>query len=182
MDLWALAGCDFVLAVSLAHRFLPRPPDAIYACDGRFWDHYVEEVRAAAPHAQLWTAHARAARDYGLRLVELDVDASGLCETPGRVHGGKNSGYQALNLAMHLGATLALLVGFDMRPAADGQQHAFGEHPGSLCVEMPFAAFVAAFATVPPVVGRMRIINCTPGSRLTMFPTATLDEVLCATG
>ena len=42
------------------------------------------------------------------------VAQPGLSRTQGVIHQGKNSGYQALNLAYLLGAKRILLLGYDM--------------------------------------------------------------------
>lgn len=172
-----LAGCDLVLAVSLAFRFLPRPPHVVYACDGRWWDSFFPEARATG--AALWSAHKRAAQQYRLNHIRVEPEAPGFSTDKTYVHGGGNSGYQALNLAMHLGATKALLVGYDMKPDEHGKQHAFGEYSGSMYVpKMPFDYFVDQFAKLPPIVNGMSVVNCTPGSRLTMFPYQSLEQAI----
>lgn len=183
LPLERLAGCDHVLAVSRAFEYLPPKLriSAIYACDGRWWDKY--HAAAATTGAELWTAHAGAARRHqGLNLARLSVRAPGMSSRRDLIHSGGNSGFQALNLALNLYEPDEIwLVGYDMQAAPDGRQHVFGEYEGSLRVKMPFDFFVEQFKAVPAVVRGARIINCTPGSRLTMFPFRPLEELSCAT-
>jgi hypothetical protein len=93
------------------------------------------------------------------------------------IHYGHNSGFQALNLAILLGAARIVLVGFDMR-IVDGRRHFHGDHPHPLINADPrrfVPHFERAAASLP--VG-VEILNATPGSALTCFPAADLDEAL----
>lgn len=178
LPLELLPRCDAVIAVGLAFRYMWTRPTLLYSCDGRWWDRYYGE---AAPHCDnLWTAHSGAAKRFKLNHVRVEL-AAGLSRDPKYIHGGGNSGYQAVNLARHLGATRILLVGYDMRPADDGRQHAFGEYEGSLRVKMPFHFFVEQFRTIPASAPELRIVNCTPRSAIDAFPFSTLEEELCGT-
>jgi hypothetical protein len=72
-----------------------------------------------------------------------------------------------------LGATRVLLLGFDL-----GGTHFFGPHPEGLKNTKlhRFEQFKRQFASYRPK--GVEIINCTPGSALTCYPTATLDACL----
>jgi hypothetical protein len=167
-----------VIVVNDNWRRVPTA-DLLYACDQRYWDHYIATIRACGFAGELWTQAAPAARKYGLRCVE-HVRRAGLTRTGFTVHGGGNSGYQAINLAYLLGADRIALVGFDMR-AGPGGQHWFGEHPTEkLARKLPFKDWRARFA---PLASDLRVagvdvVNCSPGSALTCFPEADLDTVL----
>ena len=98
------------------------------------------------------------------------------------IHQGSNSGYQAINLAVHLGVKRIVLLGYDMQLGPDGQVHHHGPHPKGM--NNPegglFKAWVERFATIVPDLERagLEIINCTPNSALRCFPMAKLEEVL----
>jgi len=86
---------------------------------------------------------------------------------------GNNSGYQAINLALHLGATTIVLLGYDMQGT-----HFFGKHrDGSL---PPFAICLKNFATMVPELKahHIRVVNCTRKTALRAFPILPLEEVL----
>lgn len=59
------------------------------------------------------------------------IDEPGLSLRPGTLHGGKNSGYQAIGLASMWGATQIVLLGFDFQ-RTDGKSHHHGDHEGGL--------------------------------------------------
>lgn len=138
----------------------------LYACDYKWWDHY----RPAFGGLKV-TQDQRAADEFGLLRVP-SVDEPGLSLSPLRIHQGGNSGYQALNLAVLLGAERVILLGYDMHGG-----HWHGRHGGGLNNPEPgnFARWIAAFRTVRAPVP---IINCTPGSALDAFPVANLEDVL----
>ena len=80
---------------------------------------------------------------------------------------GSNSGLLGMEVAVHLGATSLILLGFDMKGT-----HYFGPHQGSLrnTTAHRFEAFkrdLANFKKVP-------VINCTPDSALECFPKMDL--------
>lgn len=82
---------------------------------------------------------------------------------------------------MHAGAARIVLVGYDMKPAADGRAHWFGDHPIKTDRAV-FSAMLNNFATLPEPLKRLgvEVINCTPDSALKVFPTDDLARLLSA--
>jgi len=156
--------------------------DALYACDGDWWDHWWQPgcpSGASAFVGQKWSQDARAAETYGINRVP-SVAELGLSLDPLRIHLGSNSGYQALNLAVLFGASRILLTGFDMKLSVGGQRHFFGDHPGSLNKASDYNQFIRAFHTTADDLKRagVEVLNCTPGSALDAFPMAKLEDVI----
>lgn len=168
------------IAVSDAYRLLPWA-EAMYSCDARWW-----RVHKGCPDfkGEKWTSyhHGRrdqldAAKQYGLRVV-LGEHKDGFSVKPKSIHYGKNSGYQAVNLAILFGATRILLLGFDMRESG-GKRHFFGEHPKALNRNSNYKSWVTVFGYAADLLpSHIRIINCTPGSALKCFPRMDLEEAL----
>lgn len=104
----------------------------------------------------------------------------GLSREPGFINFGQNSGYQAINLAYHLGARRMILVGFDMK-AAGGQQHWFGEHPRHIAQRINFGNLIAKFGPLAADLKALgvEVINCSMGSALPYFTKRPLAEVVC---
>jgi hypothetical protein len=70
-----------------------------------------------------------AAKQYpALQLLQVSGQP-GLDLRPGWVRTGGHSGYTAINLAVHLGATRIVLLGYDMMASPQGAHHFFGAHP-----------------------------------------------------
>jgi hypothetical protein len=95
--------------------------------------------------------------------------------------GGINSGTLAIAVARHLGAKRIVLLGFDGHGS-----HFFGEHPEPLknttaerrrvhVLQHEQEAQKCRFEGV-------EVFNCTPGTSLTCYPLATLEDVLCVHG
>lgn len=112
----------------------------------------------------------------GVTPLDLDVKAEGLSMTPGKLHAGRNSGYQAINLAVLLGYTTLLLVGYDMRKV-DERPHFFGNYPQPILDrESPYHDWIPIFRTIK--CEGFSVINCTPDSALDAFPTGSLGDYL----
>ncbi len=160
------------IAIKDAIRLAPCA-DVLYACDAKWWAHYGPRLSytgvrfALQDRAETWAPVLRNTGPIG-----LETDPSGL-------RTGKNSGYQAINLAYHLGARRVLLLGYDMRPDAKGRHHWFGGHPYAT-VDPPYKDFLELFPTLlePLRAAGVEVVNCTQGSALTCFRMATLAEAL----
>lgn len=169
-----------LMVVNDAHRLLPWA-EVLYACDPDWW-----EVHHGCPGfaGEKWSSHAPAhneklaiAKRYGLRLV-AGRDGEGFSLDPSAIHYGSNSGFQAINLALLMGARRILLVGFDMHSRAG--RHFFGDHPAPLSNWMQFETLVPTFRRAAALLpSGIQIINCTPGSALDCFPMMDLEEALC---
>jgi len=170
-----------VIAVNDAFKLLPFA-DLLYACDAKWWEVHNGCMDFAG---ERWSTHEiggsndkRAiAKKYGVSLI---AGRSGdKFRTDGTIAYGSNSGFQAIGLAIWLGAARIVLVGFDMRDIA-GKRHFFGDHPKPLRNGGCFCAWLRVFAKaakrVPPGV---EIVNATSGSALMVFPLVSL-EAECA--
>lgn len=146
----------------------------LYACDGQWWEVYYRDVKQSFK-GECWTQDKAAALKYDLYWIEGDQHAAGFSLDPKRIHCGRNSGYQAINLAILMGAKRIILLGFDM--GHSGRRHWFGDHPDRLRNVDAYTEFLAAFDTVRNQDLPCEIINCTPGSRLKVFPQAELEAV-----
>lgn len=164
-----------VLAVNDAWRLMPWA-DALYACDAAWWNEYDGVPQF---NGEKWSSHnpvkdekLACAAKWGLRLI-AGQRYPGFSFDPCRIHYGDNSGFQAINLAIHFGAKKILLVGFNMHGG-----HFFGRHPKELRNVDP-KVFIPRFETAAKLLkGRATIVNCTPNSALTCFPQQELTAAL----
>jgi len=154
-----------VIAINDAYRLAPWA-DVLYACDLQWWRWHKGVPDFAGERV---TVDVEAALEYGLRWLEGRKEP-GLGTTPGVLHTGMNSGYQAINLAHQLGAAHILLIGYDMQPHADGRSHWFGHHPVN--TDSPYAGMLDCFDSLAADLARrpVAVTNCSPGSALTCFP------------
>ena len=103
----------------------------------------------------------------------------GLSRDPTAIMTGKNSGWQALNLAVLAGATTVILLGFDAQPDARGREHWFGAHPSPTPAAF-WAEMRRAFSAGENDLkaAGVRVLNCSPGSALDNFTKMGLEEAL----
>lgn len=174
------AGRVRVVVVNDNWRRVPAA-DLLYACDGRWWTHNLPAVRDAGFAGELWTQDEAAARKYGLCRVRHTA-RPGLTRTACTVHGGGNSGYQAINLAYLLGARRIVLVGFDMQPTG-GLAHWFGRHPApDLDRRLPFSTWIPRFRDLARDLAaeRVDVVNASRETALHYFRRATLAQTFAA--
>jgi len=109
--------------------------------------------------------------------VLQNTGTTGLELDPTGLRTGINSGYQAINLAVHLGASRIILLGYDMGP--DGtRDHWFGEHPDGQ--PSPYPQMREYFETLvePLQAIGVTVINCSRRTALTAFPCVPLEQEL----
>jgi len=115
---------------------------------------------------------------WGIRKL-TSIDAPGLNKKEGFIHRGDNSGYQAINLAYHLGAERIILLGYDMMIQGD-KRHWFGNHPGDMNAASCYPNFIRHFETIKPEDYGLEIWNCSRRTALNCFPCHDLDECLAS--
>jgi hypothetical protein len=165
------------IAINDAYRLAPWA-DVLYACDDRWWrwQHGQRRQEIDAFTGLRYSIDPRAARQPGVRVLR-NTGPEGLETAPTGLRTGKNSGYQAINLAVHLGAARILLLGYDMQRTAN-KEHWFGDHP--LPTRSPYAVFRVYFRSLvrPLAKAGVEVINCSRTTALDTFPLADLDEML----
>ncbi len=107
-------------------------------------------------------------------------EMEGLSFDPRKLHCGGNSGYQAVNLAVLMGATRIALLGYDMRFGPNGEKHWHADHRDRNPEENRLAIWARAFETMDLDLKRagVAVVNCTPGSAIACFPHADINDVL----
>lgn len=149
--------------------------DLLYACDRTWWHHY-EGVPA-------FEGYKVSLENTGYRDVIMvrTTGTQGYDPRPGCVRTGKNSGYQAINLAAGLGATRIVLLGFDLQKTG-GAVHWHGSHVGKLSDprDDTFKRWHRYFPTLAKGLQQhgVEVVNATPTTALTCFPCQSLSEAL----
>ncbi len=162
-----------VICVNNAYQLAPWA-DVLYCCDVKFWgwikgapDFKGLKYRLQG-HANLFP-DVKVLKNHG--RIGLSLDPTG-------VMAGYNSGYQAVNLAVHLGAAKIVLLGYDMGQQPKGPSHFFGEHRDK--TRPPYAACIQAFKTLPEPLRKagIDIVNCSRQTALGWFRKEPLEAVL----
>jgi hypothetical protein len=183
IDVEACRGL-FTIAINDSYKIAPFA-NILYACDVKWWEWHDGAVEFKGKKI----THEYAKR-HGVESIRppypgidvlLSTGECGFDERPNCIRHGGNSGYQALHIAMHLGAKNIILLGYDMHNKS-GKHHWFGQHPRPYhnSDNLRYKRWLECFETlVEPAKKRgQRIINCSPGSELTCFENMELEECL----
>jgi len=166
-------GKAHVIVVNNAWELAPWA-DVLYAADAKWWRRF-DGVPAfpGLKYSVMPTRANSAHQEYPSIQILRNTGGYGLELDPSGLRTGANSGYQAINLAVHLGASRIVLLGYDMHG-----DHYFGSHPDK--AKPAFSMCLTAFPTLvePLQAAGVSIVNCTPGSALTCFPQASLLSIL----
>lgn len=147
----------------------------LYACDRRWWFHHYARV-ADLSFRKISLENA------GYPRIEQMVNdgENGLSFEWPKLRTGKNSGYQAINLAILLGYKKLVLLGYDMQHTG-GKTHWHGDHPKPLN-NSPICRindWIGLFNNmVKELPDDMTIINATRGTALECFPRMDLKKAL----
>ena len=171
-DLAAVRGRRPLIVVNDAYQLAPWA-DVLYACDQKWWAWH----RGAPACSGLRYALDPGAAAYGATVLQ-NTGKTGLERSPDGLRTGYNSGYQAINLAVHLGAARIVLLGFDMQPSPAGLDHYFGQHPDHSAP--PYLACRRAFATLPAPLAAAGVVvlNASRATALDVFPRIALADEL----
>lgn len=174
-DVEACRGQGTVIAINDAYKLAPWA-EVLYACDDKWWRWHkgVPDFQGRKFALEPWRSEARFPDVTVLKNAGID----GLELTPGALRNGRNSGYQAINLAVQLGAVRVLLLGYDMRVAPGGKSHWFGEHPDGAPPQVQM--FLPHFTTLvaPLKAAGVEVLNCSRQTALKAFPRQSLEKAL----
>ncbi len=157
-----------VIAVNDAYQLAPWA-DVLHASDAKWWGWHPE----ALGFAGLKFAVSEAAGTLPGVQVLRNTGEIGLEHDPRGLRNGRTSGYQAINLAVHLGASRIILLGYDMQG-----NHFFGSHPDNSRPQ--FVKALRAFQTLPEPLCQLgvTVLNCSRATALNAFPCVPLEEAL----
>jgi hypothetical protein len=172
-DVDAVRGHARAIAINDAYKLAPWA-FCLYAADKKWidWHDGVPSFRGSKYSIESSDTTTRPGwtvlRNTG--FLGLETDPKGL-------RAGFNSGYQAINLAVHFGAKRIVLLGYDMAPNHGGPSHWFGEHPDK--VPSPYPQMREAFESLvePLEANGVEVVNCSRRTALTAFPCRSLEDV-----
>jgi hypothetical protein len=160
--------------IAVKHGLLTRPDADVLFLSG---ERTAEIARPLLPKFRGRYVVVRGRSDPGLpdtvKRVTRSKEHTTLCDLPTHVS-GLDSGTSAINLAYHFGASEIVLLGYDMRGGH------FCAHP------LPFPPHEHFRRHMAPLEGLaadakakgIRIVNCSPTSRVTAFERQPLEAFL----
>ena len=183
-DVEFVRGKAKVIAINASYAMAPWA-DVLYCADVNpfkwYWDKGpkgYERLPMREFQGRKYSLTKSAAKYQGVSVLQQWRE-EGLSLDPRRLCLGKNSGYQAINLAVLLGATRIVLLGYDMQPGPTGE-YFFGAHPDKK--RSAYKVFREKFATLvqPLKAAGVEVINSSRETALTMFPRRPLAEVFAS--
>ena len=169
----------YTIAINDAYRLAPWA-DILYFCDPRWWEWHKNNAEFKAFVGMKVTLRPTIAKlDRSVRWLK-EAGLRGLETQSNGLKTGNNSGYQAIGLAVHLGVSKIILLGYDMKQAANGKWHWFGNHPNTNpTLSLADTWKVNYTYMVKPLAERgVKVLNATPGSALESFQKVSLDDVV----
>lgn len=184
-DVDYVRGKARVMAINDAHRLAPWA-DVLYSSDRRWWNHYKGVPEFQGVKYGIGSGVGKK-NPFPLKWAGVDVLRNtgyhGIDVKPDSLRNGRNSGYAAINLAVHLGATKILLLGYNMSYRG-GKAHFFGDHPAPLPQSAGlYPGFRRNFESMVKPLSELgvSVINCTHETSLMAFPRKALRDVLVET-
>ncbi len=180
VDVVPLRDRGRVIAINESFRLAPWA-DVLYFCDKDWW------LRNRAQVEEIFTGRYIVTMQNqfpGVKTLRCSGEL-GLETDPAAIRHGSNSGYQAINLAYHFGASPIVLLGYDMH-VANGRTHWHQGYPDQTPTGYAHTlrgmAFKFQYLVSPLRAAGVKVLNVTQGSALDCFPVTTLEniqEILC---
>lgn len=178
-------GKAVVIAINDNYQLCPWA-DYLYACDPHWWQKHQDNPILLNFQGQKYTQDKNWSDSPSYQSIKLKHNivtieskgGAGLSTDASYIYQGGNSGYQAINLAYHLGAKKIILIGYDQKPSNDGQYHWFENYEG-MC-KSNYNSWVQGYLSISEQLPELdlEIINCTIDTALTCFPKAELKETI----
>lgn len=164
-----------IIAVNDAYLKAPFA-DILYFCDDRWYEwHKNKSEYKNFPGLKVTLENPWVVKKEPSIKSIKNLGRDGLSDFDYGVMTGRNGGYQAIGLAVHLGVKKIILIGFDMKPG-----HWFGDHPKPTLPTVYKDQMLPCFETLKKPLQALKItlINATPDSQLKIFPMMPLEEAL----
>lgn len=167
-----------LLAVNDAVRLTGSAADVLFAADAKWWKWH-QAVQDSDLPIHLWTVDPEA-RQFRpkVRVVNYNGHA-GFERSRCSIRTGGHSGYMAVHLAAHFGASKIILLGYDMEPTG-GEHHFFGDHPDGNHLRYDIRRGVYQTLVEPFAKAGIRVFNASRSTALTTFPVCTLADAFAA--
>ena len=153
--------------------------DILYSADNNWWRHY--RPRAFGPMfvsgepVKEITVDGKTSPAFETVAIKCLQRDEPMPREPGAVLSGDHSGFQALGLALTLGASRIVLLGYDAKGAP---RNAHTNRPAKFTRnEPPYANWCRFYDRVPAQWPDVEIINCSPRTGITAFPQRDIREV-----
>lgn len=155
--------------------------DVLYFCDLKWWNSRREQIK------RIWKGRYIISLDNQLAGVWAlhKTGQIGLELNPGGLRTGANSGYQAINLAVHFGVKRIVLLGYDMKVSGSWMHwNIRPERTTPIKQQTTLDSFNSYFPHLkePLEALGVEVVNATPDSALTVWPKVPLEKAASQPG
>jgi hypothetical protein len=184
-DVAFVRGRARVIAINNTWELAPWA-DALWATDASWWIQHegVPAFRGSKFALKAIIGNPQTQRVKGLPFYDdvhvlRHVGREGLSADPAAICSGGNGGYAAINLAVHLGASRILLLGYDCQFGPKGEKHWHGDHPAG-ATTMDFPLWLTRYATLATLLARrgVSVVNCSRQTAIPSFPRMPIEQAL----
>lgn len=165
-DAMRLRSLGPTMAVNNAVYYAPWSA-YLYACDAPWWDVHAPKIRWYK--GERWCHQPN---NHGAKVIR---------KTGAFKRFAGNSGNQAIQLAVHLGARKIILLGYDHMRSKTGEVHVHGDHPhplGNPPENLDHWVRQMNYTASDLIRLGVEVINCSRETALTCFPRKRIEEVL----
>ena len=157
--------------------------DVMFFGDAKWYDHNEKRIGAFPGSIYTYNRHPENRKVSGFTSRVRVVPGKGgvgIWVEDFRVNFNRSSGACAINLAYHLGAKTIILLGFDMRQIDGRKNWCDRPYESKNTKEMSYCKFLFPFTAIARDAKKLGLIilNATPDSALTHFPSVALKDVL----
>ena len=154
--------------------------DQLHAGDDTWWQ---QNIQSAHTFRGIRTTLGENVPEPWVSGYLRNTGCEGFDEDPSCCRTGGNSAYQAMSILIHAGVKKIILVGVDMKKAANGDRHWFGDHEflSAGNREIDYHRNMAKnFPTLLPALEArgVSVVNASPDSALDTFPKTDLANEL----
>jgi hypothetical protein len=168
--------------IVVKHGVLLRPDADVLFVTAEPWDVLPLLPKFKGTHVVMRRGQGKDGIPDYVKVVTRTKDHEHLCDLPTHVC-GYDAGTSAINLAYHFGATEIVLLGYDMtggRWFCDADGRGEWKHPMPVIPEAHFRRHMGPLTALAEDAARkgVRIVNCSPISRVTAFERQPLEAFL----
>jgi len=173
---WNSLSNKSVIAINKSFMSIPTA-QVIYWTDARFYRWYKKDIDAS--NAVKYTINSGAPYTNDVRLLKKGIRHGLETDNRSLAH-GDNSGYAAINLAYHLGATRIVLLGFDMGGNGNKTHFHDGYPVNPTSKHIYEKRFVVSFPHIAEELKKkgIKVYNASERSTLTCFTKISLEKSL----
>jgi hypothetical protein len=173
---WSELNNKKTIAINKALLSYPNA-DAVYWTDGRFYNWHKKDIDSFK--GLKYTIAPRREMSEDIHLLKRG-EKYGLSTSLNTLSHGMNSGYAAINLALHLGSKRIVLLGYDMGNVGSSSHYHDGYPINATSDTIYNKHFLPGFNILKEhIKGKgIEIFNACPTSRLDSFKKITIEESL----